>query len=191
MESERIQLLRTIAENPGDDRPRLIMADWLEENGEPEHAELIRVQCELAKYPQYVEWLRQMPLSQWRGGRDEHELMCRLDPLIRRERELLKAMPWSDACEYSTMDRGFIVSTVLESEEMRIAVLLSRGHPLHTIRLTDWQGIERSLPPKPREALPFLKRLELSEYAYTNAGFDELSRHLPGVTISYYNMWIS
>lgn len=36
-------------DNPDDDTPRLILADWLDEYGEPERAELIRVQCELAR----------------------------------------------------------------------------------------------------------------------------------------------
>jgi uncharacterized protein (TIGR02996 family) len=40
--------LRAILENPDDDAPRLIYADWLDENGEPERAEFIRVQCSLA-----------------------------------------------------------------------------------------------------------------------------------------------
>jgi uncharacterized protein (TIGR02996 family) len=38
--------LQAIIENPEDDTPRLVYADWLEENGKPERAELIRVQCE-------------------------------------------------------------------------------------------------------------------------------------------------
>lgn len=40
--------LRTILEHPEDDGPRLVYADWLEEHGEP-HAELIRLQCHLAR----------------------------------------------------------------------------------------------------------------------------------------------
>src|SRR5207248_690173 len=40
--------LRAIAANPDDDAPRLIFADWLEENGDPERAEFIRTQCALA-----------------------------------------------------------------------------------------------------------------------------------------------
>jgi uncharacterized protein (TIGR02996 family) len=40
--------LGDILECPDDDAPRLIYADWLDENGEPERAELIRVQCDLA-----------------------------------------------------------------------------------------------------------------------------------------------
>jgi uncharacterized protein (TIGR02996 family) len=44
-------LLAAVRDAPWDDAPRLILADWLEENGGPEeiaHAEFIRVQCELA-----------------------------------------------------------------------------------------------------------------------------------------------
>jgi len=42
-------LLRSIIENPREDLPRLIYADWLDEAGEAERAEFIRVQCELAR----------------------------------------------------------------------------------------------------------------------------------------------
>jgi uncharacterized protein (TIGR02996 family) len=39
--------LQAIREDPEDDAPRLIYADWLDEHGEAERAEFIRVQCEL------------------------------------------------------------------------------------------------------------------------------------------------
>jgi uncharacterized protein (TIGR02996 family) len=42
---------RDIIENPDDDTPRLVYADWLDEHGQPERAEFIRVQCELARMP--------------------------------------------------------------------------------------------------------------------------------------------
>jgi uncharacterized protein (TIGR02996 family) len=45
-------LVEAIVEAPDDDGPRLVYADWLEENGEPERAEFIRVQCELARLPE-------------------------------------------------------------------------------------------------------------------------------------------
>ena len=38
-----------IRETPEDDAPRLVYADWLEEHGEGDRAEFIRVQCALAK----------------------------------------------------------------------------------------------------------------------------------------------
>jgi uncharacterized protein (TIGR02996 family) len=44
--------LADICARPDDDTPRLVYADWLEDNGQPERAELIRVQCELAREPE-------------------------------------------------------------------------------------------------------------------------------------------
>ncbi|MBX9624891.1 MAG: TIGR02996 domain-containing protein [Gemmataceae bacterium] len=41
-------LLRAVCEHPDDDTPRLVLADWLEENGEPERAAFIRLQCQAA-----------------------------------------------------------------------------------------------------------------------------------------------
>jgi uncharacterized protein (TIGR02996 family) len=41
-------LFRAILEDPDDDTPRLVYADWLDEHGEPERAELIRMQIALA-----------------------------------------------------------------------------------------------------------------------------------------------
>jgi len=42
-------LIDAIRDDPDDDLRRLVYADWLEEQGRPERAELIRVQIELAK----------------------------------------------------------------------------------------------------------------------------------------------
>jgi uncharacterized protein (TIGR02996 family) len=43
--------LATVLEHPDDDAPRLVFADWLEEHGESDRAEFIRVQIELAHGP--------------------------------------------------------------------------------------------------------------------------------------------
>lgn len=51
---DRDALLLAIVTGPADDAPRLAMADWLEENGQPERAEFVRVQVRLAGVPQYV-----------------------------------------------------------------------------------------------------------------------------------------
>jgi uncharacterized protein (TIGR02996 family) len=45
--TERDAFLRAIAANLYDDTPRLAFADWLDEHGEHDRAEFIRVQCEL------------------------------------------------------------------------------------------------------------------------------------------------
>lgn len=87
--------LRTICENPLDDAPRLIYADWLEERGEGERAEFIRCQIELAR----------MDEEGW-GFDPEYGHTCHEDPcpvcvsidrreaLGRRERELLYCQGW-------------------------------------------------------------------------------------------------
>src|SRR5262245_51518143 len=77
--SERDAFLRAITTEPADDTARLVFADWLEEHGEPERAELIRVQCELCRKPECPEWCNHEP---------EH---CRVAWLECRERELLTA----------------------------------------------------------------------------------------------------
>src|SRR5262245_49641697 len=45
---ELLGLLAACKESPDDDAPRLILADWLEEHGEPERARFIRLQLERA-----------------------------------------------------------------------------------------------------------------------------------------------
>jgi uncharacterized protein (TIGR02996 family) len=49
-------LLRAICEQPWEDTPRLMYADWLEENGQPERAEFIRLQIELATMARNEQW---------------------------------------------------------------------------------------------------------------------------------------
>lgn len=57
---EVVALLQTCKENPDDDTPRLILADWLEDHGDTARAEFIRVQCEAAHLqlaPERLDWL--------------------------------------------------------------------------------------------------------------------------------------
>ena len=71
--AERAGLLRACCERPADDVPRLILADWLEENGEAERGEFVRVQISLAS-------------CVWAGT-----ACSQCESLRRRERELLAA----------------------------------------------------------------------------------------------------
>ena len=68
--------LQAICEHPADDAPRLVYADWLEENGDPERAAFIRVQIDRARaksaghdWPDLVERDRTMRViaeARWR-----------------------------------------------------------------------------------------------------------------------------
>ncbi|HEY1190616.1 MAG TPA: TIGR02996 domain-containing protein, partial [Gemmata sp.] len=42
--SDRDALMAAIAAHPDEDTPRLVFADWLDENGDPERAEFVRAQ---------------------------------------------------------------------------------------------------------------------------------------------------
>jgi len=88
--------LQTIRESPEDDTPRLIFADWLADQGDPERGELIRLECELARsigeelrpwktvlQPRDVQCLRQREQllganrQRWLGALDRSS--CRVD----------------------------------------------------------------------------------------------------------------
>lgn len=72
-------LLAAIASNPDDDLPRLVYADWLDEQGDPDRAEFIRLQCHTVRVgPLDPSWapakLREYDLfkaneARWRPGR--------------------------------------------------------------------------------------------------------------------------
>src|SRR5436190_19415841 len=51
-------LFEAILAEPDDDAPRLVYSDWLEEHGDHERAEFIRVQCRLANLsPADPDWI--------------------------------------------------------------------------------------------------------------------------------------
>jgi uncharacterized protein (TIGR02996 family) len=50
----RDALLAAVAAEPEDDTPRLVMADWLDENGDPFRAEFIRTQLEVRRLDFYT-----------------------------------------------------------------------------------------------------------------------------------------
>jgi uncharacterized protein (TIGR02996 family) len=66
-------LLRAILDQPKEETPRLVYADWLEENGQPERAEFIRVQVEIAGWgttppADAEEWVRRERELLWGHG---------------------------------------------------------------------------------------------------------------------------
>jgi uncharacterized protein (TIGR02996 family) len=97
-------LLRAVREAPEDDGPRLAYADWLEANGEAARAELIRVQCQLARLPPEGE---------------------QAAALHKRERALLKAneaawrapLPHDQAIVWGPFERGFVASVEVDPPE--------------------------------------------------------------------------
>lgn len=147
----------------------LVFADWLEEQGDP-WAELIRVGCELMSHKTCCS------TTAYSFGR------CRL--LREREHELQQQLnPFSDRVKV-TWDRRLIVGVSVGTtswrfmiDELQVDNSPFKEQPICIIRLSDWQGIERSLPRNPAEALPHLFKLELP---YPNEG--EGWSYYPGST---------
>src|SRR5262249_53223602 len=90
-------LIRAVIANPDDDGPRLIYADWLDENGQQERADFIRIQCMGTRLAPGDERAR----------------------LLRRSRALLKKYGWqwagplSQWIRWGTFRRGFLEEVTL------------------------------------------------------------------------------
>jgi uncharacterized protein (TIGR02996 family) len=84
--SDHDALLRAICENPADDLPRLVYADWLEENGQPERAAFIRTEIDIYRRPE------------WDAERARYEFAARLDP------GWLSKQPWAADPEFPPLD---------------------------------------------------------------------------------------
>jgi uncharacterized protein (TIGR02996 family) len=94
--------IQGIRERPDDDAPRLIYADWLDEHGDPQQGEFIRVECEMAR----------LKVPEDRSGYEEE---CpRWQELNRRGGGLTQASPqrWCGAlgefAYFSETSRGFV-----------------------------------------------------------------------------------
>ncbi len=96
--SDTSPFLAAISASPEDDAPRLVFADWLDEHGDPELAEFIRLQVELdplERSPRndLADWQRAV-VRRRQGDSIPAEFpapMQRFAKLVRREQELLEA----------------------------------------------------------------------------------------------------
>lgn len=138
--------LDAVLADPGGDVVRLIMADWLEDHGQPERGEFIRVQIELAD------------MARAGVGKGKSVWKRHADALRRRERELLReghphwcnlgqmlgswAVPLIDHDPASPGQaryrRGFVASVSLTlADFMTHAKAIFGAAPVEEVRLTD------------------------------------------------------
>jgi uncharacterized protein (TIGR02996 family) len=165
MHPDEQAILRAVLARPDDDLPRLVMADWWDENGQGERAEFCRAQCELAR--------TSCDLG-WQNGYCCDRSECRPCALRRRERELLfdhgfkwgrEAVPvpagykhtrhhdndfhvWSnenlDGMQYS-FRRGFVEFLICSWSDFRQhADAICRATPLREMTLTTWPAINET-----------------------------------------------
>jgi uncharacterized protein (TIGR02996 family) len=93
--------LEAIGTDPDDDTPRLVCADWLEDHGQAERAEFIRVQIELARLPE------DEPRRQ--------ELEAREQALLKEHGEEWAGSPPRIVTEW-TFERGFLAGVKMPAK---------------------------------------------------------------------------
>ncbi len=143
--TDRDALLQAVIENPHDDLPRLILADYLDENGESERAEFIRVQCELSRFPKICGG---GGLCRVTKDRIDHRCeICRAkDDLHQRENML-----WNSSVQRAmipnafnvVMSRGFVSKITLSWHDfLKNAGNLLSEQPVERVRFVDLGRLE-------------------------------------------------
>src|SRR5205807_1310210 len=157
---ERSALLRAILDEPQDDVHRLVYADWLDDNGEPDRAEFIRTQIELAKLGED---------DPCRPALEDREALLLLD----QEKRWLEELPEGSRLgrKYDTRGmfrRGFPVEAKLTAETfLDCAERLFAAAPIEGLKIEEIapprKGRSRSNPDRSAEvfASPWLARLRL------------------------------
>ena len=140
-------LLAAVIATPDDDLVRLVYADYLEETGDPERGELIRVQCELARLPEWDRLAAEL--------RHRERLL-----LARHGRRWHAELPTLNGVTWGAFRRGFVAEIGVPDCDVlvRSADRLIAATPLRTVSLRD-------LPPRPLNApsLPWLTGLRLTD----------------------------
>ena len=100
--SDEAALLAAIFANPDEDTPRLVYADWLDEHGQPERAEFIRVQVELARIEPWTERAVDLSIRELELERDHRDKWVAELPLFAklrsRETKFRRGFPYSLTC---------------------------------------------------------------------------------------------
>lgn len=157
-------LLKAVLAEPDSYEPRLVLADWCEENGLGERSEFIRVQCELGNTPEpeaktFKPLVHTAAYHEGEGVcvRCTRTAECRYHVLRRRERELLVEhwVAWSPECEFSSLSphthlphwkwrRGFLEVIRLDAADwLAHADALLAAHPVREVEMTTWPQLER------------------------------------------------
>ncbi len=156
-------LLATVRADPDADLPRLVYADHLDDTGDADRAEFIRVQCELARLD---EWDDRRPALEDR----EHELLDANEPAWLGE--------LGGYCYEWEWRRGFVDEVSGSAGQFRWMGSTSyAGHPVQRAHIVTW----RAGPNMPQGVFPGpwmtpLRRLSLADAELTSGMLRALVR---------------
>lgn len=133
--TEHDALVRAICDHPDEDTPRLIFADWLDENGQTDRAAFVRAQVDLARTPSWEPFavLCRHRRPEWHEGRPFRDTLPAVDG-------------WNLEWSPDTFRRGFgsgVVVRSLAAWEVAASRLFESAPvaalTLHTATLDDWR----------------------------------------------------
>jgi uncharacterized protein (TIGR02996 family) len=167
-------LRRAVIESPDEDTPRLIYADWLEENGQPERAAFIRAQIEAA--------------SAERFGPQARAAAPRAEELLKKHRAAWTAHI-RNLGAYFHFGRGFVEQLTTDvSEFTRCAAELFEIEPVQALLLARDTDPSSRASLQPVFEIPQLRRIRRLEFApriefdYDDYEAFTKSSHLDGLT---------
>jgi uncharacterized protein (TIGR02996 family) len=137
------EFMAGICADKSDDIPRLIAADWLDEHGESDRAEFIRVQCEIAV------WNGRRPMPEMGMTLDRFRELCeREEKLLRKYRGtwgffLAGAVPGT-IVELLDFHRGFINVARCDWHSWANMHGSIMKHPIERVELSDWPRVEEN-----------------------------------------------
>lgn len=128
------EFLRVIVANPESDEPRLVLSDWLRDQGQEERAELIRLQCRMVQLEEAGrEW-----------EREYQELERQGDALLERYAAEWKPGPELANCLFR---RGLLETYRVENipEFLEMAPRIFQQTTVQVLRLRRWGDFSRLL----------------------------------------------
>jgi uncharacterized protein (TIGR02996 family) len=186
----RRALLQAILDAPDDDVPRLVFADWLDDHGESERANFVRLQIELARTPEddpkaeqlrqqartwprlrlHDAWLKDVPgwarhRAEFRRGLVEH-VVCTANSFVKRGERLFENAPVSSVTLTAFVEQVGLVASVPHTGRLRALTLNAESYP-DRLALDDVQQLAAS---------PHVEKLETLNLAQNWLGGPQMER---------------
>jgi uncharacterized protein (TIGR02996 family) len=115
--SDEKALLEAIWEHPHEDTPRLMYADWLQEHGQTDRAEFIRVQCELALLDHWSDGLAELQARE-KALWEQNAQQWRVDTSAPLRAHFKRGLP-----RIELSDCGMLYLLALKPKDLRVAPL--------------------------------------------------------------------
>jgi uncharacterized protein (TIGR02996 family) len=153
--NDRLAFLSAIAQTPDEDAVRLVFADWLDEHGEDDRAQLVRLQCQASCLPRWC------PERRW--------LLWCAEQVLARRPEWRAELPSLEGVTWGRFERGFVAEAIVADFDclLRHAAAIGAVGTVSEVFITRTQ---RDYPMDRLPALPWLRSLVLDAKRFSRLG---------------------